>query len=136
MEAVLGTFLTELVKSGALTDSSGILIFIISTYVIIKGIILPMKARLDGVVTKEDYLQNDLLWKQRFELIEDNLNKLHSILSDTTITSGMSSQEMKDLRKELKEIRTMILQFQGHLMYSSYPRTGLSQRNNNGSNEN
>lgn len=63
--------------------------------------------------------ENSEILHSKLILIERNLDKIQANILDSLANNKVSEKEAEDLKREISDIRNIILQFQGHMMYGN-----------------
>jgi len=122
MEASLLAILSSLAEAGTITDTALILIVISVLGLSYKKVLMPMLLRVQKQPTTEEIkeLVKEISDKDQLN-VEDVSNKLKEIEKKLNEVEDYLKVEQTDhaqLKRDIEQIKTMLNQFQGHMMYN------------------
>jgi methyl-accepting chemotaxis protein len=130
METSIVSIISDLAVSGILTDTS-LLIIIISILVLsYKYFIIPLLSKVSEQPTTEDLTSilqnsNDIIESQIDEVneisikLEKLLDKIVGDLDEVYDLSKNNTRDVTEIRSDAAQIKQILNQFQGHMMYSN-----------------
>ncbi len=124
MESLI-TLISELVKDGIVADTTLLLVIISLLGVLYKFFLVPMFDKLSSVPSLDSLKQiiKESDGKSELELkeVSNKLDKLIEALDEIESTGNSNRRDIKDLRRDVEQIKQILNQFQGHFMYSGGP---------------
>jgi septal ring factor EnvC (AmiA/AmiB activator) len=119
------TLISELVKDGIVADTTLLLVIISLLGVLYKFFLVPMFDKLSSVPSLDSLKQiiKESDGKSELELkeVSNKLDKLIEALDEIESTGNSNRRDIKDLRRDVEQIKQILNQFQGHFMYSGGP---------------
>lgn len=121
MESYILPFI-KAITNGEIKPEIGLLLAIISImYMLYKKVFLKILEKIDDIPSKSD-LKRAMKDQTRYEYetikeLYDKLNKLSKELDEIDEISKDSKRELSEIRKDIEEVKTILNQFQGHMMY-------------------
>jgi len=125
MESQFFEFISGLVERGVITDT-GLILFLI---LIISGlsyyVVKPIYYKVLSIPTVDDVKEIIINTAKSEELnieeiekeINSKLDKLIEVLDEVEDLEKGSYREIKELKRDIEQIKQILNQFQGHLMY-------------------
>lgn len=121
METGLFALLSDMTKNGIIADTTLLLIIIGLMFLAHKHILKPLVARVNTLPTTTDL---DKRFNHKIELNEKHVReillKLDAIeerVRKVEEFTALEGAEFQDFKRDIDLIRTMLNQFQGHMMY-------------------
>lgn len=122
MEAGLIKLITDMAVSGIITDTALLLIIIAGLGILYKKVLDPMFQKIKKQPTIEDLKKIVQTASDEDELnVEEVSKKLEEMLKklDDIEEFGKNNyREIFELKRDIEQIKTMLNQFQGHMMYN------------------
>lgn len=126
MESQIFNFISALVENGTITDAGLLLIIILMICALSYYVLRPIYNKIQLVPSKEDVQEIikakiDIEEKHLGEIgenISKKLDKMSDLLDEVDDLGKGSYREVKELKKDIEQIKQILNQFQGHLMYS------------------
>ena len=112
METGLLAILNSMIENGILADAT---LFLIIISILVYGfvyIIQPMAKKLEGLATIEQ-IKNEV----NIEELSKKLDKMTQVLDEIKEFDRDSYREINELKRDIEQIKQILNQFQGHLMY-------------------
>lgn len=124
MESLI-SLIGDLVKDGSLADTTLLLIIISLLGVLYKFFLVPMFDRLSSVPNVDDLKQIIKASEDKSEIelkeVSNKLDKVIEALDEIESTGNANRRDIKDLRRDVEQIKQILNQFQGHFMYNGAP---------------
>jgi len=124
MEASLVSLISNLAEAGVITDTALILIVITGLGLLYKNVLKPMFARVQQQPTMDEIKKLVKESSDKDELnIEEVSKKLKEIENKLNEVEDYLKVEQADhaqLKRDIEQIKTMLNQFQGHMMYNNH----------------
>ena len=121
----LFTLISDLAKDGVLADSTLLLIIISLLGVLYKFFLVPMLDKLNSAPSTDTLTtalkQSESNTEVKIEEVSKKLDKLIEVLDEIGDTGDSNRRDIKDLKRDIEQIKQILNQFQGHLMYSNNP---------------
>jgi hypothetical protein len=125
MESQIFNFISALVENGTITDAGLLLIIILMICALSYYVLRPIYNKIQMVPSKEDVQEIikakiDIEEKHLEEIgenISKKLDKMSDLLDGVEDLGKGSYREVKELKKDIEQIKQILNQFQGHLMY-------------------
>lgn len=125
METGLFTLISDLVDAGAIADTTLLLIIISLLGLAYRYIFVPMLDKLNSVPTidnmKNIVNQSAEISELDLDEVSKKLDKIVEVLDEIEGTGEANRRDIKDLRRDVEQIKQILNQFQGHLMYGGGP---------------
>lgn len=115
------SFISSAAKSAGVTDIGLLILLITSVGLMYRYIFKPMHEKINEIPSYSevsDILDSNL--KMSLDTLADvsrRLEKIEEKLSKADISDDLNHISMKDLRAEIESVKTILNQFQGHMMY-------------------
>lgn len=125
MESGLFTLISDLVTAGAIADTTLLLIIISLLGLGYRYIFVPMLDKLNSVPSIDNVkkIVNSSAELSELDLneVSKKLDKIVEVLDEIEGTGDSNRRDIKDLRRDVEQIKQILNQFQGHLMYGGGP---------------
>lgn len=112
METGLLAILNSMIENGILADAT---LFLIIISILVYGfvyIVQPMAKKLEGLATIEQ-----IKHEVNIEELSKKLDKMTEVLDEIKEFDRDSYREINELKRDIEQIKQILNQFQGHLMY-------------------
>lgn len=123
MEASLFTLIGSLVESGTIADTTLLLIIIALIGLAYINVVKPMFDRIKTVPTSEEVKAivetAEASEGIDIEELSKKLDKITEVLDEVEDLNRGNYREVKELKRDIEQIKQILNQFQGHLMYGS-----------------
>ena len=123
MENSVISLLNNAIEAGMITDTALLLLIIGFLAFIYRTILRPIVDRVNNVPTYndvqkiiEDQKSNDSI---NLDELKSRLEKIVEYLELIEADSNISTRDIQDLKRDLDNIKQILNQFQGHLMYNN-----------------
>lgn len=128
MESGLFTILETLINKGVLADTS---LFLVIIAILIYGYKFVLSPILEHVKAAPSLDEIKVIAQPRNEVegvnveeISKKLDKIVEVLDEVEDFGRGNYREVKELKKDIEQIKTMLNQFQGHFMYNRSTNSG------------
>lgn len=125
VESGLFTLISDLVTAGAIADTTLLLIIISLLGLGYRYIFVPMLDKLNSVPSIDNVkkIVNSSAELSELDLneVSKKLDKIVEVLDEIEGTGDSNRRDIKDLRRDVEQIKQILNQFQGHLMYGGGP---------------
>jgi methyl-accepting chemotaxis protein len=125
VESSIFALISDLVKDGAVTDTTLLLIIIGLIFLGYTQIIKPLMSRVEKVASLENVkkIANDVQLKTELNIeeVSKKLDKIVEVLDEIESNGENNRRDIKELRRDVEHIKQILNQFQGHLMYGGGP---------------
>lgn len=125
MDSFIDAIVERLFKSGAPEDILVIILTLGFAYITLKRFIVSINNKVDSIPNKDYHTQKELIRERnnqelnkRLDAIEANLNNIQTSMLDSDFNNKLLIKETENINSEIKEIRTIISQFQNQMIYS------------------
>lgn len=122
MEASLVTLISELAEAGILTDTALLLIVITGLGLVYKNVLKPMFTRVKKQPTieeiKELVKESRNIDENNVEEVSKKLEEIENKLNEVEDYLKVEQADHAQLKRDIEQIKTMLNQFQGHMMYN------------------
>ena len=125
MESLIDIAINKLFKSGVPEDLLIVALLLGFTYITLQRFVVSINERVDLVPNKDYHTERDLIREKnskdlhkRLDSIESNLNSIQLSMLDSDFNNKLLMRETENINREIKEIRTIISQFQNHMIYN------------------
>ena len=118
---MLIAFFTSAATSVGITDAGLSVILIILLGLLHRYVFKPMHKAVDDIPTHKDI--SDLIDKgtqagnKELQAVVDKLNKIEHKIERIESSESITDLSIKDLRRDIESVKTILNQFQGHMMY-------------------
>lgn len=113
----------DLVAEGTIAETTLLLILIGLSIWAYRNVISPLKKRVDAIPTYDEVkVYADNLDDGHIDSIKDVSLKLDKIVEELDKIEELGKEnkrDIQDLKRDIDSIKTMLNQFQGHMMYSN-----------------
>ena len=124
MDSIISTVVEKLLDIGVSEEFFLIVLFLGFGYAIFQRFLRPIKERLK-LVPDENYhnersllhIEDKKILQERLSGIEQHLLDLNNKLQDSKYNEKLIIKEAERISSEIQEVRQIIAQFQGHMMY-------------------
>lgn len=121
----LVTLIGELVQNGTIADTTLLLIIISLIGLGYQFVLKPLLARVEKTPTTKTVADivnaANVGCGTSFESVSKRLDKLLEVLNEVEGLNKDSTRDIKELRRDVEQIKQILNQFQGHLMYGGGP---------------
>lgn len=125
MESSLITLVSELIDAGFIADTTLLLIIIALLGYAYKFLLIPMIDKLNSMPTMDNLkgIVSDSAHGGELDIeeVSKKLDKIVEVLDEMEETGDANRRDIKDLRRDVEQIKQILNQFQGHLMYGGGP---------------
>ena len=125
MELNLVTLISDLIDAGLVADTTLLLIILALMGYAYKFILVPMLEKVNAVPTIENLKgivsESTHAGELDIEEVSKKLDKIVEVLDEIEGTGEANRRDIKDLRRDVEQIKQILNQFQGHLMYGGGP---------------
>lgn len=125
MDSFIDAIVERLFKSGMPEDILVIILILGFTYITLQRFIVSINDKVDSVPNKDYHAEKELLREtnrrdlnKRLDAIETNLNNIQISMLDSDFNNKLLIKETENINREIKEIRSIISQFQNHMIYN------------------
>lgn len=125
MDSLIDAIVNRLFKSGVPEDILVIILILGFTYITLQRFIVSINDKVDSVPNKDYHAEKELLREtnrrdlnKRLDTIESNLNNIQISMMDSDFNNKLLIKETENINREIKEIRSIISQFQNHMIYN------------------
>lgn len=125
MESLIDIAINKLFKSGIPEDLLIVVLLLGFAYITLQRFVVSINERVDLVPNKDYHTERDLIREKnskdlnkRLDSIESNLNSIQLSMLDSDFNNKLLMKETENINREIKEIRTIISQFQNHMIYN------------------
>jgi len=122
MEILIDAGLESLANHGVIIDSGLIMVLVAGLALLYKYVIKPLKTAVEDLLTRkqlEDVRDEMQVSDQKnFQELVTRLNTLVAVAEDISDTETGVDRDVKDIKKDVENIKDMLNQIQGHLMYN------------------
>jgi uncharacterized protein HemX len=136
METGIVSLIGDLASTGSITDTSLLLIIITLMGLACKYFIIPMFRKIKKQPTSEEI---NLIIKDAVKLTESQVNevsekleklldKLVENLDEVEDVSKNTGRDLTEIKHEVAQIKQILNQFQGHMMYNNAPSRDFGNR--------
>jgi hypothetical protein len=123
VESGIFLLISDLVSSGVLSDTTLLLILIAIMGLMYKYIFRPMQRKMDVLIDKAqlDRVVNDLELStcEKVEELSKKLEELLNVIDHIEEFGKDNSREILNIKHDVEQIKQILNQFQGHLMYGN-----------------
>lgn len=114
--------ITKLFETGVFTDAGLSAVIIAMIIFLYKYVLEPMQTRIQDLPTRNDLKElideSNEIEELNLEELTNKLNEISESLKDIEGLDRGSYRSIKEIRKDVDEIKTLLVQFQGHMMYN------------------
>lgn len=125
----IGTLFGQIIKDGHFTVESLIMVLIGLVILLYYKVFKPMETKIEAVPTLLQLQElNDKIRAQDVQYIDKLTNKVEKLINDIDEIGdleGNTYREVLNVKNDIEQIKQILNQFQGHMMY------GGQNRNNN-----
>ena len=121
IEAIVG----GLFKSGIPEDILVIILILGFAYITLQRFIVSISDKVDTVPNKDYHTEKELIREsnrrdlnKRLDAIEANLNNIQISMLDSDFNNKLLIKETENINSEIREIRSIISQFQNQMIYN------------------
>ena len=125
MDSLIDAIVNRLFKSGVPEDILVIILILGFTYITLQRFIVSINDKVDSVPNKDYHKEKELIREsnrrdldKRLDAIEANLNNIQISMLDSDFNNKLLIKETENINREIKEIRSIISQFQNHMIYN------------------
>lgn len=124
MDSMINTIIEKLFEFGIPEEAFLISLFLLFIYSMIQRFFKPIREKIDQVPTEEYHKQVELVNENdkkilydRLISIEDNISRLQEYITRNDYNSNILIKETDKINQELQQIRSIVSQFHGHMIY-------------------
>lgn len=124
MDSVIGTIIGKLLELGVSEELFLIFLFLLFCYSLFQKYFRPIKENVERVPDQEYHNKIEKINEEerrilydRLVSIEESLNNIQKYMIDSDFNSKILIKESEKLNQELQQVKSIISQFQGHMMY-------------------
>jgi Tfp pilus assembly protein PilO len=125
VELNLVTLISDLIDAGLVADTTLLLIILALMGYAYKFILVPMLEKVSAAPTTENLKsiinESTHAGELDIEEVSKKLDKIVEVLDEIEGTGEANRRDIKDLRRDVEQIKQILNQFQGHLMYGGGP---------------
>jgi len=122
MERLVEAILTSLENHGVIIDSGLIIVFSVGFVMFYKYVLKPLKEMVNLLAKKKHVFEiRDQLMdseKSSYQAVMEKLEKINAMVDDISDKETIVDRDVIDIKKDVEDIRMILNQIQGHLMYS------------------
>lgn len=125
MDSLIDAIVEGLFKSGIPEDILVIILILGFAYFTLQRFIVSINDKVDSVPNKDYHTEKELIREsnrrdlnKRLDAIEANLNNIQISMLDSDFNNKLLIKETENINSEIKEIRSIISQFQNQMIYS------------------
>lgn len=125
MDSVISTIVSKLLELGVSEELFLIFLFLLFCYSLFQKYFRSIKENVEKVPDKDYHTGREVIQEEerrllhdRLNSIEDNLNKIQESMMNGDFTDKILLKETEKINQEIQQVKSIVSQFQGHMMYS------------------